>query len=361
TFRPEEGHGGRHNVTVITHAYWLQHFGGDRSVVNSFMTADGLRYTIIGVLQPGFYSPIPAELFVPWPEEELRGKQYWERNLDALAVLRPGISIEQARAELTTIQARLAGNDPVRRSWTTGILPLQQLLVAPIRPALLILVAAVGFVLLIACANVANLLLARGARREREIAIRTAVGAGRARIVRQMLAESLLLGLLGGTIGMIAALWGVDLLDRLMPLNIGAGRGYIVRPPIAIDGYVVAFTAAVSLATSLVFGLAPALAAASPDLNNVLKETGRAVSHSRRRVRDLLVMAEVALALVLLICAGLTLKSFARMQQANPGFRADHVLSMEMELPTDSKYRTDPEQIAFFRKLLERTAQTPGV
>ena len=316
TFRPEEGHGGRHNVIVITHAYWMRRFGGDRAAVGRAITADGLRYTIIGVLPPGFWSPIPAEIFAAWPEEELRATKYWERHLDALAVLKPGVSIEQARAELDTIQARLAGNDAVRRSWSAGVLPLQQLLVESIRPALLILLAAVGFVLLIACANVANLLLARGARREREIAIRTAVGAGRWRIVRQMLAESLLLGVLGGLVGLVAAMWGVDLLDRFMPMNIGGGRGYIVRPRIAIDGAVLAFTLAVSLATSVIFGLAPAIAAAKPDLNHILKETGRAVSHSRRRMRDLLVVSEVALALVLLICAGLTMKSFLRMQQS---------------------------------------------
>ena len=272
----------------------------------------------------------------------------------------PGVSIEQARAELSSIQARLAGNDAVRRSWSVGVLPLQQLLVESIRPALLILLAAVGFVLLIACANVANLLLARGARREREIAIRTAVGAGRWRIVRQMLAESLLLGILGGFVGLVAAMWGVDLLDRFMPMNIGGGRGYIVRPRIAIDGAVLAFTLALSLATSVIFGLAPAIAAAKPDLNHILKETGRAISHSRRRMRDLLVVSEVALALVLLICAGLTMKSFLRMQQSNPGFQADHVLTMEMELPTDSKYRTESDQAAFFRKLLERAGADAG-
>ena len=193
--------------------------------------------------------------------------KYWEHRMDAIGLLKPGVSIEQARAELGTIQARLAGNDPVRRSWSAGVLPLQQLLVESIRPALLILLAAVGFVLLIACANVANLLLARGARREREIAIRTALGAGRGRIVRQMLCESLLLGILGGLVGLVAAMWGVDLLDRFIPMNIGGGRGYILRPPIVIDGFVLAFTFAVALATSLIFGLAPALAAAKPDLN----------------------------------------------------------------------------------------------
>jgi putative ABC transport system permease protein len=361
TFRPEEGIGGRHNVAVISHSYWIKRFGGDRSAVDRVITADGLRYTVIGVLPAGFWSPIPAELFVPWPQEELRAKKYWERNLDALARLKPGVTIEQARAELNTIQSRLAGNDPVRHSWTAGVLPLQQVLVQSIRPALLILLAAVAFVLLIACVNVANLLLARSARREREIAIRTAIGAGRRRIVRQMLAESLVLGLLGGFEGLIAAMWGIDLLDRLMPMNIGGGRGYLLRPSIAIDGHVLAFTLAVSLGTSLIFGLAPALAVATPELNSILKEGGRNIAHSRGRLRDLLVAAEVALALVLLICAALTMKSFARMQHASPGFQADHVLTMEMELPTDSKYRTQQEQAGFYRRLLERTAETAGI
>src|SRR5205085_8023959 len=126
TFRPEEGHGGRHNVIVLAHSYWMKRFGGDRGVVNRAITLDGLRYTVIGVLPRGFWSPIPAELFVPWPEEELRATKYWDRHLDALAVLKEGVSIEQARAELSTIQMRLAGSDPLRRSWTIGVLPLQQ-------------------------------------------------------------------------------------------------------------------------------------------------------------------------------------------------------------------------------------------
>jgi putative ABC transport system permease protein len=361
TFRPEEGRGARHNVLVLSHDYWMRRFGGDRAVVNRAMTLDGLRYTIIGVLPSGFWSPIPSELFVPWPEEELRGTKYWERHLDALAALKPGVPIEQARVELSTVQSRLAGNDPVRRSWTAGVLPLQDVLTESVRPALLILLAAVGLVLLIACANVANLLLARGARREHEIAIRTAVGASRARIVRQMLAESLILSALAGAAGLIAALWSVDLLDRFMPMNVGGARGVLLRPHVTIDGYVLAFTVAVSLATSLIFGLAPAFAAAKADLNGILKETGRTGVTSRRRVRDLLVIAEVALALVLMICAALTMKSFVRMRQADLGFQADRVLTMEMELPTDSKYRTETEQTTFFRALLERTARTPGV
>jgi putative ABC transport system permease protein len=361
TFRPEEGRGGRRNVIVLSYSYWIRRFGGDGGAIGRALTLDGLQYTIIGVLGPDFWTPIPAEAYVPWPEEELRGMRYGERHMDVIGRLKPDVTVEQARAEVNTIQARLAGTDPLRRSWTAGVAPLQQVLVQSIRPALEILLAAVSFVLLIACANIANLLLARGARRQREIVIRTAVGAGRWRIVRQMLAESMVLGVMGGGIGLVAAMWGIDVMQRVVPMNIGGGRGLLLRPEIALDRRVLLFTLAVSLATGLVFGLAPALAAARTDLNLLLREGGRSVAGAGHRMRDGLVVAEVALSLVLLICAGLAMKSFVRMQQTNPGFRADHVLTLEIELPTDSKYRTRYEQTAFFHRLLENTAILPGL
>ena len=352
TFQPEEGHGARHNAAVISHAYWMRRFGGDRSVVGRTVTADGLRYTVIGVLPAGFWSPMPADIFVPWPEEELRAKLYFDRSLDAVGLLKPGVSIDQARAELNTIQMRLAGANQLRRSWTIGVLPLQDVIVQSIRPALLILLAAVGFVLLIACANIANLLLARAARREPEIAIRTAVGASRARIVRQMLSESLLLGAMGGAAGFVLAMWGVDLLERMIPANIGGGRGVLLRQPIAIDARVLAFTILTAAGTAILFGLAPALAASKP---------ARYVSHTRSRLRDLLVISEVALALTLLICAGLTLRSFANMLHASPGFRAEQVLTLETEIPTDTKRTQPQEQSDFYRRVIDRLSEIPGV
>jgi len=217
--------------------------------------------------------------------------------------------------------------------------------------------------LLIACANLANLMLARAAGRTRETAIRLALGAGRWRLGRQFLTESAVLGALGGVLGLLLALWGVDLLDKVVPqsMPLSGGAGVVVRPAIHADAWALIFTIAISLVTGLIFGLAPAFAASKARVNEALKEGSRGSSAGGSRLRNAFAVSEVALALVLLIGAGLVMKSFWRIQQVNPGFAADHVLAMEMELPTDSKYRTRPEQAEFFRRVLENVRSLPMV
>ena len=361
TFLPAEGHGGRKNVIVISYRLWQKLMHGDRSAIGRTVILDGLPYTLIGVLPSDFWTPVPGDGFVPWPQEELRRYNRNARNLSVIGKLKPGVTPDQAKAELDTIERRLAGQFPALQGWSTTVTPLKEVVVANIRPALLILLAAVGFVLLIACANLANLLLARGATRMRETAIRGALGAGRVRLIRQYLSENLLLALIGGILGLLLALWGVDLLEAAVPHNISATGGELDRQRIAIDGVVLAFTFLLSAGTGIVFGIIPALAASRADVSSTLKEGGRTTAAAGRRMRSALAISEIALALVLLICAGLTIKSFWRIRHVDPGFRPGHALAMEMELPTDSRYRQPREQADFFRRVLDHVGEVPGV
>jgi len=362
TFVPAEGHG-RHNVAVVSHEFWTRHFGRN-GTIGAKIISDGIPYQVIGVLPPGAWTPIPSEVYVPWNEAELRGRGRLDHDLGVLVRLKPGVTVDQAREDVNAIQRRIAAVYPQLQGWGAIVVPLQEALYGGLRTALVLVLAAVGFVLLIACANLANLLLARGAAREKETAIRTALGAGRRRLFRQYLTESLLLGVLGGALGLVLALWGVDFLERTVPRSVALGEAAapIMRPVIAMDWRVLVFTGAVSILTGVLFGLAPAFAAARPDLSGSLKEGGRSTSsRARLRLRNLLVVSEVALAMVLLIAAGLTLKSFWNARRSDPGFRLENVLTMEMELPTDSRYRTGQEQREVFRRILERVRQSPGV
>jgi putative ABC transport system permease protein len=249
------------------------------------------------------------------------------------------------------------------QGWATTVVPVQQALSENVRTGLVLLLAAVALVLLIACANIANLMLARAAGRGRETAIRMALGAGRWRLARQFLTESMVLGAIGGGLGLLLALWSVDLLESVVPqtLPLSGGAGNVIRPAIQADTAALLFTVLASLATSLIFGLAPAFAAARAKVHDALKEGSRGSSAGGNRLRNLFAVSEVGLALVLLIGAALTLKSFWRIQQVNPGFTSDHVLAMEMELPTDSKYRSDPEQAEFYRRVLEKVGTLHAV
>ncbi|HYY41189.1 MAG TPA: ABC transporter permease, partial [Pyrinomonadaceae bacterium] len=265
--------------------------------------------------------------------------------------------IEQARAELETIARRLEQQYPASNpNITIAPVSMHGDLVRDVRPALFILLGAVGFVLLIACANVANLLLARAASRQKEIAIRTALGASRWRVVRQLLIESLLLALAGGALGLLLAMWGVDLLVAASPADIPRVQ------QVGLDGRVLIFTLVISALTGLIFGLVPALHASKPDLNDALKEGSRGATESlrRNRVRSLLVVAEVALSLMLLIGAGLLLKSFVRLLQTDAGFDATNVLTLDIPLGR-KRYDTPAKQADFFRRLIERTKTVPGV
>jgi putative ABC transport system permease protein len=363
-FTAEEARGGRHNICVVTDGFWRRRLGSDPNAIGKTYRVDGLLYSVVGVLSPDFQLPIPSEAFVPWPADELRGTRRDARQFGVFARLKPGVTLAQARAEMSNVAGNVAARNANMRDWGVTIAPLKDTLVESIRPALVVLVGAVAFVLLIACTNIANLLLARGAGRMKEVAIRTAAGASRGRLIQQFLAESVVLGVAGGALGLVAASWGVRVLAAVVPahLRVEGSSTPIAIPEAAIDGWVLLFTAAVAIGTGLLFGIAPALAATKVSPGEALKEGGRSASAGgHRRLRSALVIAEVALALVLLTGAGLMIRSFHRLQQANPGFRPDHVLSVEMELPTDTRYRKDEERPRVFQRFLEAVQALPGV
>jgi putative ABC transport system permease protein len=355
-FLPEEGRPGGPRVAVLSHGLWQRRFGSDRAALHRQILIDGESFTVIGVMPPGFELRSQTQIWLPLPWDftpDSRGGHF----LSVLARLKPGVSLEKARTEMKAIAARLEQQYPdSNHGWTTEVRRLHDALVEDVRPALVLLLAAVAFVLLIACANVANLLLARLAAREREIAVRTALGAGRARLVRQMLTESLVLFFVGGVLGLLLAAWATRVMMALY------GEGLPRRQAIALDGRVLLFTLLLSLVTGLVFGLVPALSATSGGLFGALKEGGRAVAGGARGrlLRNLLVVGEVAVALVLLVGAGLLLRSFARLRAVDPGFHPQGVLTAEITLP-DQKYEPAERQIAFTRELLDRLRAIPGV
>lgn len=352
-------------VVVVSHDFWRQRLGGDPRVIGKTVQLNGSPSTIVGVLPPGFRWHIrqasiasrPAEVWtaLPLPTD---GSGPRGRFLSVVARLKPGVSLESARAEIKALAARLEIDSPEHnKGWKDDVVPLREQLVGEVRPALLILLGAVGLVLLIACANVSNLLLARAAAREKEIALRTAVGARRLRVVRQLLTESLLLSLLGSLLGLVFAWWGLRALVAISP------RELVNLEGVGLDLPVLAVTLVASVATGFLFGLAPALESTRLNLNASLKEGGRGSAGQgarNRRLRGALVVAEIALALVLSAGAGLLVKSFVRLQEVDPGFRTENVLTMSLRLP-DGKYREDSQQVAFFHRAAERIRALPGV
>ncbi|MEK6300647.1 MAG: ABC transporter permease [Acidobacteriota bacterium] len=369
-FLPDEGQSGADRVVVISSGLWKRRFGGDPAVVSQTIPLNGASFTVVGVAPAEFQSPEKGdELWVPMSfdaadrlripsisaPEDFKRRSF--RFLKSFARLRPGAALDQAQAEMATIAGRLEQQYPDSNTGLgISLVPLHRQIVGDVKPALLLLLAAVGLVLLIACANVANLLLARAASRQKEIAIRVALGAGRARLIRQLLTESVMLALAGGGLGLGVAWVGLRALIGINPPNVPR------LETIGIDARVLGFTLLVSLLTGLVFGLVPALQASRPDLNEALKEGGRGSTGGigRRRVRSILVVTEVALTQMLLIGAGLMLKSFYSLQQVNPGFTPDSVLTMQVTLPP-VKY-AEPSQIAaFYEQALKRIETLPGV
>ncbi|HEY4597805.1 MAG TPA: ABC transporter permease [Thermoanaerobaculia bacterium] len=354
-FRPEDERPGGGKVVVLSEGLWRRRFGADRGIVGRGVILDGESYTVLGVAPSGLDYPEKRELWVPLTLDgkPSRGAHY----LSVVGRLKPGATLKQARAEMTEIAGRLERQYPDSNTgWGTVVIPLAELEVEDIRTALLILLVFVGFVLLIAVADVANLLLARVASRDREIALRTVLGAGRGRLVRQMLTETLILFLAGGAVGLLLAAWGVRALVALDP------EGIPRSGEIHLDSRVLLFTLAVSLGAGLLCGLVPALTVAGRRLGEALKEGGRAVAGSirGRLVRDGLVLAQIALTLALLLGAGLLIRSFARLRSVDPGFRPQGVLTAGMDLPP-AKYPDKQRQIAFYQALLERVRALPGV
>ena len=367
-FNLEHEKPGNERAVILSHSLWQRRFGGDAKIVGRQIQIDGQAFTVQGVMSPGFVFPkdvgLPnyfsfakTEIWLPIALTAGQRANRGSHHLAVVARLKPGATLEQAQSQLAGIAKHVEEQNPEEsKDWGTSVNLVHEQVVGASRRAILILLGAVGFVLLIACANVANLLLARSTSRQKEIAIRTALGAGRARIVRQLLTESLLLSLAGGVIGVILASWGVRLLllfsaDRLPRIT-----------EIHVDNQVLWFTFAVSLLTGLLFGLVPALQVSKTDLNESLKESGRSAmgGRHRHRARNLLVVSEVALSLVLLVGAGLLAKSFLRLQSVNAGFTLDSLLTATLELPR-AKYQDDARKSQFFRQVVERVGGLPGV
>jgi putative ABC transport system permease protein len=358
-FTAEEDQKGHDSVIVLSYGLWQRRFGADKEIVGKSIVMSGKQRTVIGVMPPDFRFPSKdAQYWIPLaPSEDLMNSRgaFW---LNVIGRLKDGVTLEAARVEMKTIASRLEQQYPeVNTNFGVNLVPLREQTVGQVRPALLILLGAVAFVLLIACANVANLLLGRAAAREREFAIRMAMGAGRLRIIRQLLVESLMLAGLGAALGLVLAMWGLDILKLIIPSDMPH------LDQINVDARVFGFTLGVSVLTAIIFGLVPALQASQPDLNETLKEGGSkgATRGVRaRRIRRLLVVSEVALALVLLVGAGLLLKSFSRLQKFNLGFRPEGLLTAKLQLP-GSKYGEDDQVRAFYRQLFERLENVSGV
>ncbi len=356
TFAPDEEQGSKDRVVVLSHALWMGSFGGDRGILGKTIKFDGESHTVVGVMPAEFSSPFPnAQLWVPWPVRAESLAPRGSRFMRVIARLKPGVTFQGAQADMDTIARRLEREYREDKGVTAYLVPAGQQITGSVRPALLVLLGAVGFVLLIGCANLANLLLARSAAREKEFAIRTALGASRFRLVGQLLTESLLLSLLGGAFGLLLAGWGIEFLRTLAATEIPRAQD------IGLDAGVLRFTLGLSLLTGLAFGLIPALQSSKGRINESLKGGGRGLATGMRgrRVRDFLVVWEMALALVLLVGAGLLIDSFLRLRAVNPGFNPDSVLTCKIPLPS-AKYK-NPQIASFFQQLLERVRALPGV
>jgi putative ABC transport system permease protein len=361
-FAPDDEQAGHTSIVIIGYSLWQRRYGGDAGIVGQSITLDGLSYTVAGVAPAGFQYPGKTEVWMPplrlAPEinasidvTRVRGFGY----LSAVALLRPGVSLDQARAEMETITARLREQYPeANNNRFNRVVSLHTHLVGDTSKILWMLLGAVCFVLLIACANVANLMLVRATARQKEMAIRTALGASRLHIVRQLLTESVLLAIGGGVLGLLLGWWGVGLLTRLLP------KDFPRFEEIHLDFAVLGFTALVSLVTGIVFGFAPAWQVSKTDVHESLKENARGATGIRNRLRSLFVVAEVALSLVLLVGAGLLFRSFLELQAVNAGFDPQRVLTMRLS-PSGTNFREDGQYIEFYKRVAERLGEIPGV
>ncbi len=357
-FGGDEDKDGNAHVVILSHGLWQRRFGGNPDIVGQPITLQGQPFTVVGVMPAAFqFAPFwvtKAELWVPLALGQQAASREMQ-SLRAFARLKPGVTLEQARSEMATITARLEQQFPgTNRNITVQL--LKDKVVGDVRPALLVLLAAVSFVLLIACANVAHLLMARGAARQREIAVRAALGAERWRIIRQFLIESLLLALMGGAVGLLLAFRGLPLLTALIPASLPRAES------ITLDTPVLLFTAAVSILTGIIFGVVPALQASGLNLRDALQETGRGGGESLRhnRLRSVLVGSEFALAFLLMIGAGLMVRTLIALHAIDPGFEPHHVLSAVVSV-AGSEEAQPQKRFAFYQQVLERVAALPGV
>jgi putative ABC transport system permease protein len=341
---------------ILSHHLWQDRFGGDPQVIGKSISLDGKSRTVVGVLASDIPVLTESDLWFPAPFENKGMQSRRSHFLRPIGLLKPGVTISQAQSELDAIAARLAAEYPVSNNgWSVKLDPLQNVLVGDVRPALMVLIGAVALVLLIACANIASLLFARNTARQREIAIRTALGAGRARLLRQLLTESLVLALAGGAAGIFLANAGVELLKRLGPQSLPR------LDEVNVSGAVLAFTFVTTILTGILFGLGPALKASRRDLRQSLKEGGSSGdSRSKHRAQNALVVAEVALSVVVLIASGLLLNSFWRLMHVRLGFDPANVLTTEVSLVTP-RYDDAQRRESFFHDLQDRLQSSPGV
>ena len=349
------------NVVVLGDALWRRRFGADRGIVGRTVIINGKAAEVIGVMPRGFRldgtgAEREAQMWAPLGlDPAVDYRKEGGRYLFTVARLKPGVTLDRANLEIRTIAARIAQeHTEFNEGWSAHVVSLDDQIVGGVRRALLVLGGVVGFVLLIACANVANLQLAQAASRQREIAVRSALGASAWRLARQLLAESVVLALAGGALGLLLAYWGTAALTAIAPTAVPRMRD------VTVDGQALAFTTVLSLFAGLLFGVLPALHVARGDLQDTLKSGGRGAAGGRERVRAGLVVSQVALSLVLLVGAGLMLKSFTRLQRVSPGFDAGHVLTAKLSLPS-ARYKEDARQVAFFQEAIGRVAALPGV
>ena len=357
TFLPEEDSLGHANVVVLSYKFWQEHFGKNPEIIGHDLNLDGQKYLVAGVMPADFRIPDFAEMWTPmaWTDQErsVRG----EHHYIVIARLKQDVDLKQAQAEMNTISARLEQQYPADdKGWGAIVRPLQADIVSDVRPALLVLLGSVAFVLLIACVNVANLTLAKTLGRQKEFAIRTALGATSARVLRQIMVESVILALAGGALGLVYAHFGVRLIMGFLADKLP--HAVEVR----LDTTVLVFTIVVSVLTGLLAGLLPGLRLTRPDVNQALKQgLGRTDSDSSgQSTRSILVVAEVSLSLVLLFGAGLMIRSFRHLQHVNPGFDSDNVLTMTLSI-AQNKFQSPGQQIAFFEQALQRVRTLPGV
>lgn len=370
TLLPEEDVPGKPRVAILTYGLWKRLFGADPQILGKSIVLDGQRFTVAGILRPDFllnHEVMPTvaaidkvEIILPLPLGADAQKDRRNENFNIMARLKPGVSVREAQADIDIIASRIREQDRRDRTFTISVVPLLDQVVGDVRRTVLVLFGSVALVLLIACANVANLLLSRATARQKEMAIRGALGAGKGQIVRQLLTESVMLGLLGGAAGMMVAVWALAGLRALNPGNIPR------LEQIGIDPSVVAFTFGVSILTGIVFGMAPAIRIARIELNDALKVGGRSsrdesgFAVARHGLRSLLVVGQLALSLMLLIGAGLLVRSFASLQAVPPGFNPDHVISMRLSL-AGPEYREPKARGQFFEELGARIGRLPGV
>jgi putative ABC transport system permease protein len=361
SFQPEEEQVGKDQVVILSNGLWKRRFAADPNIINQPITINGISRTVIGVMPEDYNYPMGMEVLVPTAYTPQQASNRGNHGSLTIARLKDGVSLAQAQSDMDVIAARLENQYPQSNTGRgVALFPLLTDTVRHYRAALTVISIAVGFVLLIACANVANLMLARATGRTKEIALRTALGATRWRIIRQLLTESVLLSVAGGTVGVLLALWGVETLKAALP---GDAAQYLIGwRNVGINLNVLTFTLTLSVLVGIIFGLAPALQASKSNLNDALKEGGSKTTTGghRNRLRSVLVVSEVALSLILLIGGGLAIKSFWGLLKVNPGFKPENVLTMQISLPR-ARYDSEPKRLAFFEDLTKRVEGISGI